>query len=452
LDVNDIDTGGENINIAGSGYNGQGALADLTTTWPAYPYQIVHDVTLVGNAAIGANARWDMEGGTLAGNDFDLTKVGTSQVTLVNIGSTGLGNIDIVSGNLSFQQDTDMGDPTKTLLVESNASLGFWAATVGYDKTIVVDDATITSGGSSNSVVGAVTFESGTNYVATTVDLGFWGPISGAGGFILSGGGTVWVNGTNIYGGITVIGGNSTINVGVNSSLGASSSIEIDGGSTLNVSAPASLTLGAGQTLLGNGTIIGGSVIFGSGSTLSVGFAGATSALNESGNLLLQSGSTNIVDVDKTTSVANDEVTGLDSVTMGGTLVINNLGNALAGGDAIPLFNAALYLGGFARIVPATPGPGLAWSTSTMNTDGTLRVVTTVNTTPTNLVSVVSGNKLTLAWPADHTGWRLQSQTNSLAIGLGTNWVDVAGATATNSVTFTVSPVSGSVFFRLVYP
>ena len=36
--------------------------------------------------------------------------------------------------------------------------------------------------------------------------------------------------------------------------------------------------------------------------------------------------------------------------------------------------------------------------------------------------------RLTLSWPADHTGWRLQAQTNNPTTGLGTNWFDVPGS------------------------
>jgi len=50
-------------------------------------------------------------------------------------------------------------------------------------------------------------------------------------------------------------------------------------------------------------------------------------------------------------------------------------------------------------------------------TDGILRLAIGVNTAPTNITAVVSGNTLTLSWPADHTGWRLQAQTNSLNHG-----------------------------------
>ena len=83
---------------------------------------------------------------------------------------------------------------------------------------------------------------------------------------------------------------------------------------------------------------------------------------------------------------------------------------------------------------------------------GSLLVVPPVNTTPTNLVATVSGSSLTLTWPADHTGWRLQSQSSSLSSGLGTNWVDVPGTAAANTYNTTLNPANAAVFYRMVYP
>ena len=37
---------------------------------------------------------------------------------------------------------------------------------------------------------------------------------------------------------------------------------------------------------------------------------------------------------------------------------------------------------------------------------------------PTSIVAKISNGNFTLSWPVDHTGWWLQSQTNTL----GTNW------------------------------
>lgn len=79
-------------------------------------------------------------------------------------------------------------------------------------------------------------------------------------------------------------------------------------------------------------------------------------------------------------------------------------------------------------------------------------IAPTVNTTPTNIVSSISGNQLTLTWPADHIGWELQVQTNNLSGGIGTNWVDVSGSTTTDQITTTMNPTNGCVFYRLVYP
>jgi hypothetical protein len=74
-----------------------------------------------------------------------------------------------------------------------------------------------------------------------------------------------------------------------------------------------------------------------------------------------------------------------------------------------------------------------------------------VATNPTNITFQVAAGSMTLNWPADHIGWQLQVQTNTLAQGLGTNWVDVAGSTATNQMTFPVGPENGSVFYRLLF-
>ncbi|MGH7978196.1 MAG: hypothetical protein ACREE6_02390 [Limisphaerales bacterium] len=81
----------------------------------------------------------------------------------------------------------------------------------------------------------------------------------------------------------------------------------------------------------------------------------------------------------------------------------------------------------------------------------TVHNISLVNTTPTNLVFSVSGGNLTLSWPADHTGWTLQAQTNSVSSGLGTNWVNVAGSTSVNQITQPINAANGCVFYRLVY-
>ena len=75
----------------------------------------------------------------------------------------------------------------------------------------------------------------------------------------------------------------------------------------------------------------------------------------------------------------------------------------------------------------------------------------TVNPNPTNIVFAVTNNLLTLTWPADHTGWQLQAQTNSLSVGISTNWVNVSGSITTNQVAIPINLTNGSVFYRLIY-
>ncbi|MDR3458482.1 MAG: hypothetical protein P4N60_13605 [Verrucomicrobiae bacterium] len=71
---------------------------------------------------------------------------------------------------------------------------------------------------------------------------------------------------------------------------------------------------------------------------------------------------------------------------------------------------------------------------------------------PTQLGAATLGNQLQLNWPADHTGWQLQVQTNSLASGLGTNWINLASSMQTNQMTAPLSTTNGAVFYRLARP
>lgn len=75
-----------------------------------------------------------------------------------------------------------------------------------------------------------------------------------------------------------------------------------------------------------------------------------------------------------------------------------------------------------------------------------------VSTTPVSITNSVVGNSLKLSWPADHIGWHLEAQTNSLAAGLQTSWFPVSGSSATNLLYIPINATNGSVFFRLAYP
>jgi hypothetical protein len=75
------------------------------------------------------------------------------------------------------------------------------------------------------------------------------------------------------------------------------------------------------------------------------------------------------------------------------------------------------------------------------------------NTASTNLFSsVINPTTFYLAWPGDHTGWSLQSQTNSLSVGINTNWANVPGSSVTNEVFMSIVKTNGTVFYRMKYP
>lgn len=207
------------------------------------------------------------------------------------------------------------------------------------------------------------------------------------------------------------------------------------------------VTVATNATLSGSGSI-GGSVTVGNGGTLAPGALGVIGTLTVAGNVSLQG--TTAMDLNQST-LTNDVLKGA-VITYGGTLSLTNLAGALTATNTFKLFSGTSYAGAFAAITPAIPGTGLAWNTNTLTTDGTLRLVATVNTSPTNITFAVSGSQLTLSWPADHIGWRLQVQTNSTAVGLSTNWVNVPGATTVDTMTFTNDPNNGTVFYQMVYP
>jgi autotransporter-associated beta strand protein len=258
--------------------------------------------------------------------------------------------------------------------------------------------------------------------------------VTADGGLVKKGSGTLTLSANTTYTGPTIV-TNGTLAVNA----------------TLSATAVAVATNG---TLSGTG-IAGTGVTVNAGGTLSPATDTTIGTLNVAGNVLLQAGSTNVMQLNHT-SATSDQVrasaAAATTITYAGTLVLTNLAGTLTGTDAFKLFSATNYAGAFSALSPTIPQPGLAWNTNTLATDGTLRFTVTVNTTPTNLTVVVTGNQINVSWPADHTGWRLQVQTNSLSTGLGTNWVTVPGSDSVNNLTFTIDPTSGAVFYRMIYP
>ncbi len=73
-----------------------------------------------------------------------------------------------------------------------------------------------------------------------------------------------------------------------------------------------------------------------------------------------------------------------------------------------------------------------------------------IATTPPNLAHHADSGALTLAWPEEHTGWRLQ--TNAAGATAPGRWFTWPESTKTNRVVLPVAAGETNVFFRLVYP
>ena len=206
----------------------------------------------------------------------------------------------------------------------------------------------------------------------------------------------------------------------------------------------------SGGALGGSGTI-GGSLTLNSGTTLVPG-NNSIGTLSVAGNAVLNAGSTNIFELNRD-AATNDQLRVTGTLALGGTLTVTNLSGTLVAGDSFPLFSSAGTTGVFAatNLPPLnTNAPALAWNFNPTN--GVLSVIQLIATNPVSLVFSNSGTSLTLNWPADHTGWRLQAQTNALGAGLGTNWTTVDSSTNVSQLTIPVVPTNDSVFYRLVFP
>jgi len=241
----------------------------------------------------------------------------------------------------------------------------------------------------------------------------FSGSIQSVGGVIKSGVGTQTLSGVNTYTGPTIVSNGTFV---INGSL-AGGAVTIAGG-----------------TLAGTGTLNGATTV--SGGTLSPGGNGiGTLTIN---NSLALAGSTSI-QLNKSLAQSNDVINVSGALVYGGTLAVTNIGGALVAGDTFRIFPA----GGSGGVTLAgNAGGGLNFSFS----DGLLSVVSAASSAV--ITSSVSGNTLTLSWPAGQ-GWVLQMQTNSLTAGLGTNWVDVPGSTGISSTNITMDPSKPTVFYRL---
>lgn len=351
------------------------------------------------------------------------TTAATAGITLLNNMNTYSGGTIIADGAIGFGADS-LGSPTVT-----SGPIG--TGTLSFENNPNTLHRLFASGGS-RTVGNAIVWPAGTNQDLT---------IEGANQLTLTG--TMDLGGTN-----RTICANNTANTVLGGVISNGSLTKTGPGVLLldGTNTYTGTTTVSSGTFGGSGTIAGPVLVAASGN-LAPGTA-SIGTMTISGDLSL--GGTFTAKVNSANPQTADFVTGITTVTYGGTLTIVNQGPALTASDSFLLFSAATRTGAFLSIVPATPGAGLVWNTNTLTTDGILRIASAgPPTTPTNITFTVSGGNLTLTWPQDYTGWTLQSQANPLSVGISTNWVDVPGSSATNSVIIPISPDNPAMFFRM---
>jgi fructan beta-fructosidase len=239
-------------------------------------------------------------------------------------------------------------------------------------------------------------------------------------------------NGLGIY---TLSGGSIYIGAGGITTSGGTYAINLGGGT---VGAYASWSSSLNMNLTG----VNGPVIFDTaGNTITLsGVLSGSGGLTKVGSGTLEISAANIY-------------TGYTTVN-GGALQLDVAGSrpgaiSLARGTTLNLNYGGAY------VVARFYTNGVALPTGTYNAgnlpgfisgSGSLQVV------DLNLSYSLSGDGLTMSWPANYLGWVLQEQTNSLNIGLSTNWVDVAGSANMTATNLLINLASPTVFYRLSPP
>jgi len=464
--------GPQTVTVSGAGVGGNGAIVNNG----ADQQNAFQNIALAGDTTMGGTGRFDMRQSgsnplTLTsanGNPYNLTVVGPNHFNLVSVSVDGnLGNVDIKGGTFGLQVNTLVnspgwaGDTSKTIMVESNATLSFFnLGTSSLNRAIVLSNgASLYNESGINTVGGLVSLPGNATIqvdnAGTSPTLTMSGVISGPGSLTKTGLAALTLSAANTYTGNTLLNA-GTVNLLGDGAIGSSGNIVISAGSVLNASVrnDQTLTLASGQLLQGNGAV-NGSLVVGAGATLSAGTnSGSTGSLTCSNNVTLQGkalmklnpgGATNDV-----INVAN-----ASTINLGGALTVTNIsGSSFAIGNSFRLFNAATYSGAFTSIAPATPGLGLAWNTNNL-TSGVLAVVSGVVPQPGITSISLVGTSLVINGTNGVTGQQYNVlTTTNLALPLA-NWTVLPTNTfsAGNfSITNTVNPGAPQSFYILRVP
>jgi len=288
------------------------------------------------------------------------TVIGDSRCTLTGT-LTGSGTLNFVTPYVRTEINGNWSAFTGRINVTTTAANGDFRVlnTTGFGNAHVDLGANVWA---YQTAGGAVAIGELTGAPGATLSSGAWtlgarnndstyrGRITGT-SLTKTGAGTLTLTGTNSYNGVTAINAGRLLVNGVHT-----------GTNTLTVAAAG--TLGGFGALTGN-TLVHGRLEPGSNSV---------GTLTFSNRLTLNPGSLTVLEIRKT-PFAHDRVVAGGLLTFGGTLAVTNLAGPLAAGDVFPLFSAGGFTNTFAALQLPPPDAGLAWDTSQLAVNGTLRVL-----------------------------------------------------------------------------
>jgi autotransporter-associated beta strand protein len=478
--------GAKPIMASGAGVGGNGAIVNNDNSTPLYDSSggLATLLTLTGDTTFGGSNRWDLgspSGATLStgGKSNNVTVVGPGtykewqSLTI----DPALANISILGTELGVKGMTNLGNPTNTVTIYAGGQLTFWGGS-NYTKNYYVKsngtllvrldgpvfnlNMTLEGGAVFHSMNNVKTMTAPVNllgvaqFLSDNATCTFSNVISGTGGVAWTGNNNQFVfAAANTYQGQTIIGNGLTLALLGSGSMSSSSLIFFGGTDTnafrIDVTGKSdqTLTLASGQTLEGAGRV-NGALVVSPGATVSPGTNTTFGAIGAAGAVTLNGTATMKI----YNPTANDAIQSSTSISYGGTLNLEFLTGTLAAGNSWKLFNApgASYSGSF-TVAPPSPGTGLSWDTSTLNTDGTLRVVSTVMPQPDLTGITIAGGNLTLSGTnGPHSGTYYVLTSTNVAQALN-NWTRVSTNQfdANGNFTWTTNTLSSDParFFRL---
>ena len=274
-----------------------------------------------------------------------------------------------------FYNETQWNAPKARFELKNGITLSSWASTArnilgglsGDAGTFLAGTSKQNKGFTCTWEVGSANTDETFRGVINNLPAGGNAAYSGTTSIVKTGTGIWRLTGNNVYSGTTEVKGGTLVINGSNAGTGA-------------------VSVSKDATLKGTGTVAG-KVTVANGGTLFTGDEDVKqSTLKLTGGLALQKGSRLVIPVREKEDgrLQNNQLrlSGTLNITNGAILEIDlsqAAGHAFLHGDVIGIFNNTSLIqsktGQFNDILPATPGEGLHWDTTTLLSDGNLRVI-----------------------------------------------------------------------------